>query len=266
MVRVGTDSAGRGGAYTLRVISGAPQRPIAVGQVVTGSLQGNEPQTSDGPLYYPYYYQDWAVTPTRADSLVIRMSASMYAPRLALGTVDGTAFHEVARARGDGGGIARLAVVPKPGRRYVVRIGGTNQDGLGGIGTFTLHVGAGADTVGTLLPEFGGVMSRVSPGWEMENWRLVAADGDGISIQVDSLAFATAVQVGTMEGDEFRVVAQREGAARSPTRLVITPIAGREYQIRVRSKGNGPYTLRVSRPGAAAEESATAAAPRSGSP
>lgn len=141
VVRVGPDSAGRGGAYTLRVIAGAPSRPVRVGERVAGVLDGQDPSTSDGALYHSYSHDDYVVTPATGDSLTVVVEAEDYTPRVAVGTTRGALFQKEAEARGTRGGPAVLTFRPRPGRAYVLRVGGTNPyAGTGGFGPYTLRI------------------------------------------------------------------------------------------------------------------------------
>lgn len=246
-IRVGTDSAGRGGAYTLSVSDGTPVRPMAMGEAVTGALLGTDPQTSFGPLYYPYYHQDWAITPSTPDSVVVHVCARDYTPHVTLGTGAGARFRQVTRAVGTHGGCARMAFRARAGRPYLLRVGGFNQDGLAAIGAYALSAGAGADTLGPVAPT-GAVYGRIfAGGYQDERWRFRAARGDSLVIAIDSAAFAPSLEAGAAAGDAWTPLARVEGAPGAAVRLVVAPPADGDYEVRVAGRGEGRYVLRISR-------------------
>ena len=254
-IHVGPDSLGRGGSYTLRLLDRPDAPPIVPGEIVTGALESGDPHTADSPLHHSSHHDDWQLVPATADSLVVRLYTFGFAPRVDIGTVEGTEFRRLARSEESrrvrvgrqSVHVARLAFRPEAGRRYLLRVTGhQEQTGLAGYGTYTLHVGSAGDGAGTLVPASPpAVASRFRANMEMEDWVLRPAHSGDVTIAVDSVWAASELRLQVATPDGFMPVAETRGAPHEIARMEVRVEADREYRIQVRGEGDGPYLLRI---------------------
>lgn len=104
-------------AVALAAGSAAAQRPIVPGEVTRGSLSAGDPQTRNNA-----YYDEWAFSGRRGETVIVTMESSDFDPYLYLGTLRRGNFQEIGRDDDGGSGLsARLEVrLPEDGT-YVIR-------------------------------------------------------------------------------------------------------------------------------------------------
>ncbi|HEY0019931.1 MAG TPA: hypothetical protein VGC13_26760 [Longimicrobium sp.] len=208
--------------FLLAAAPAAAQRPIAVGETVTGELAAGDLATPDGN-----HYDAWRFSAQEGVTYVITLRSEDFDAFLRAGLRDGTNCEPCDwDDEGAGGTDARLVVRAEVGTSYVIHAG---TYAPGETGRYTLHlekaettVGYDADTTVAVGPGADSVVSA-EPGPDIENMpRALAMDetgrleegdtrqengalmdvftyqgiaGDTITIQMESEDFDTVVRV-----------------------------------------------------------------------
>lgn len=126
------------GAYTLSVEEAVPvavtQRPLRIGQTITGELTDSDPELDDGTYFHEYVLEAQA-----GDALRITLRSEEFDSFLRWGTKDGLEFEELANDDDGGGNLdSELVVRVTDAGVYVIRVAGL---GSGVVGHYELSVG-----------------------------------------------------------------------------------------------------------------------------
>lgn len=125
------------GSFTLSAEEAVPvavtQRPIEVGQTVTGELSDGDPELDDGT-----YFHEYVVKAQAGDDLRITLRSDAFDSYLRWGTKYGAEFQELATDDDGGGNLdAQLTVHVAASGTYVIRVAGL---GSAVVGPYTLSV------------------------------------------------------------------------------------------------------------------------------
>jgi hypothetical protein len=256
-----SDSAS--GAYTLSVDTlpraiVRPPQPIAMGQVVAGSLEETDPSTDDD-IYYDLY-----TFPGReGERLVLRMDAEPFDTYLEVGRIQNGEFESLASnddapGGGDDAGTNSLLRWTVPGNgQYVVR---ARSLGTGATGAYTLKVETRPAPPPPPAPRrialgetASGSLDDNDPVAEDESFYdayvFRGRAGDRVSIIMRSEAFDTYVVLGRMVDGQFQQIdTADDGAEGTNSKLDATLDEDGEYVVRANSLNagaTGAYTLVV---------------------
>ena len=129
-------------AVVLTAGSAAAQRPIVPGEVTRGSLSTGDPRDREGR-----YYDDWAFSGRRGETVIVGMESGSFDTYLYLGTFRRRVFQEVSRDDDGGNGTnSRVEVrLPEDGT-YVIRASSLRT--TTGPYTLTLNGGRATNDVG----------------------------------------------------------------------------------------------------------------------
>lgn len=127
-------------AAVLAAGSAAAQRPIVPGEVTRGSLGSGDPRDREGR-----YYDDWAFSGRRGETVIVGMESGSFDTYLYLGTFRRGVFQEVSRDDDGGNGTSsRLEMrLPEDGT-YVIRASSLRTS----TGPYTLTLNGGRATSG----------------------------------------------------------------------------------------------------------------------
>ncbi|HEX5870871.1 MAG TPA: PPC domain-containing protein [Longimicrobium sp.] len=263
-------------AVALTAGSAAAQRPIVPGELTRGSLGSSDPRNRDDS-----YYDEWAFSGRRGETVIVTMESGAFDTYLYLGTLRRGNYQEIARDDDGGDGTSsRIQVrLPEDGS-YVIRASSLRQ--RTGPYTLTLVGGRAADDAGwddddsePIDPVYGdpgtgydrrdggplsagdrvrGRLSDADPsldnGAAFHLYTYQARRGERLTLTLRSQEFDAYLVIGTRGGRHGigTVVARDDdGAGGRDSRIdVALPTAG-EYVIRVNSlmPATGEYTLEV---------------------
>lgn len=260
------------GVVALTAASASAQQSIIPGEVTRGSLSTSDPRGQNDS-----YYDEWAFSGRRGETVIVNMESGAFDTYLYLGTLRRGNFQEIARDDDGGNGTnSRMEVrLPEDGT-YVIRASSLRQR----TGQYTLTLNGGRATSGTgwddddepIDPVYGGDYERRDGGPlragsrvrgrlsdadpELDNgaafhlYTYEARRGERLTLTLRSSDFDAYLVIGTRGGRHGigSVVARDDdGAGGRDSRVDVTlPTAG-EYVIRVNSllPETGEYTLEV---------------------
>jgi hypothetical protein len=135
-------SASGRGSYELRVSEAAVvnviQRPITVGETVSGELSASDPELDEGG-----YFHEYAVTAAAGDAFRITLRSGEFDSYLRWGTKDGESFTEIASDDDSGGDLdSQLTVRIERSGTYVIR---ASALGAGTVGPYRLTLERGGN-------------------------------------------------------------------------------------------------------------------------
>lgn len=251
------------------------QRPIYPGELTRGALSFNDPQLPDDT-----YYDEYAFTGRRGETVVVSMNSDAIDTYLYIGTLRYGRYQELARDDDGGGGTnSRVELrLPEDGQ-YVIRASSLAEQ----TGPYTLSLVGGRGGASTggwdeprrpqparpdLPPPVSGRSGdRILPGRPVEG-RLTATDpkldngsnfhnyhyagrrGERLSVTLRSLDFDAYLVLGTpggRHGIQNALIRDDDGAGDRNARIDFTLPMDGEYVIRVSPVllGTGRYTLEM---------------------
>jgi hypothetical protein len=244
---LGANTSGR---YTLRVEEAAPPRPATPQAISTGEARRGT-LTQQSPVLDNYgsdvFYDLYSIDGRAGQHLVITLDSDDFDAFLEFGPIIGNVVN-VTHSDDDGGeGMnSRLRVTIPADGRYGVNARPLSADVFGSY-TITVreaapaaprHVETNRDLDGSLADS------------DSEAWHYQGTAGEVLRIWMRSGSFDTVLELGRMEGGQFRTLAENDDENDESTDSLIEftlPSAG-EYVIRARAfhgGSAGAYTLRV---------------------
>jgi hypothetical protein len=244
---LGANTSGR---YTLLVEEAAPPRPatpqvIRPGEPRRGTLTPQSPVLDDygSDVFYDLYSFD-----ARAGQhLIITLDSDNFDAFLEFGPLIGNVV-DVTHSDDDGGdGMnSRLRVTIPADGRYGVNARPLSADVFG---SYTLTVREAAPAVPRQVERNRDLDGSLADS-DFEHWHYQGTAGEVLHIRMWSGSFDTVLELGRMEGGQFRQLAENDDESGESTDSLIEftlPSAG-EYVIRARAFHGGTagaYTLRV---------------------
>jgi hypothetical protein len=256
-------------AAVLTAGSAAAQRTLTPGRIAHGSLGSEDPQLENGA-----YYEEFAFSARRGESIVLTMDSNAFDAYLYLGSARGGEFRQL--AYDDDGGNGRNArlqyIIPEDGT-YLVRTSSLSR----GTGVYTLTLASGRQPGGTggyepgqvdpVRPGQGGRGGPVRAGERIEGY-LSESDpeldggepyhvytyqgrrGERIGISLRSSDFDSYLVLGTRGGRHGvgnALARDDDGGGNRNARIDFTLPSDGEYVIRVNPLGaaTGQYVLEV---------------------